>query len=329
MKTNKLKLLTFLIMAYVTISSQVTVGNVRFKAITSAEIDKGINTIPDVAKVELPRAMTKDGIDIIESLEVGQPCTIELGYNDELQTEFKGYLKPIKDDMPIVLEMEDEAYQLRQATYNEVFPEITLKELLTKIAPGYEIECPKVNLGKFEIDNASGFKVLKELQKQYGFYTFFNGNLLKVGFPYLLRDNATVHVYDLQGGFVEKNQEKLKYKKAGDVKMLIRAISNKKDGKKVIKEYGDNGGSVCTRNYGDVDDSQLMDLAKQEYNRLNYDGLEGSIEGFGIPRTNPGDAIEIKNAEYDIRTGTYLVDAVTIKWGNAFFKRVNKLSYSI
>ena len=53
------------------------------------------------------------------------------------------------------------------------------------------------------------------------------------------------------------------------------------------------------------------------------------MTGFGLPRTNAGDTLKLISAREPERNGKYLVESVTVRYGNAFFERINKLGYKV
>ena len=53
------------------------------------------------------------------------------------------------------------------------------------------------------------------------------------------------------------------------------------------------------------------------------------MTGFGIPLTNAGDTLKIVSKREPEREGQYLIESVTVRYGNAFYERINRLSYRI
>ena len=84
--------------------------------------------------------------------KTGDKVTIQLGYNGNLQTEFKGYLKTIQtDDKNITLECEDALWLWRVDMKDEQLQNITLKTLLQHILS-------QVNAARKNVYSLTGIK---------------------------------------------------------------------------------------------------------------------------------------------------------------------------
>ncbi len=316
---------------YVAMQPLVTIGDVVFDHVGSVEIKQSVIQLTDTATMTLPRAYKLKDKNVLDYIKVGDQATIQLGYNGELHEEFSGYVREINTSIPLVIHLDDEMYQLKKGNIIDSWEKITLKELLTEIAPGYKTECPKVNLGKFQIDSASPFIVLQELKKQYGFYSWTKGKTLHCGFAYDIKDNAPVnHVYTY-GLNIPKGGNQLKYNRKEDIKLRVTAIANKPNGKKLKVEIGskDRDAQQRTLNFGDKTKEELKELANKELAKIRFDGYTGTIRGFGIPLTMAGDTLELRNMPEADGNGKYLIEAVTIKWGKGGYLRTNKLSYQV
>jgi len=324
-----LGIIVILMAMYNNLNAEVKIGSVTFKEVNSCEITQSVIELSDQAIVVLPRNYkNKIGESVLDVLKVGQKISISLGYNDELNEEFKGYVREIESDIPIKIHIDDEMYQFKKNNLVKSWKKVTLQEVLTATSKGMEIDCPEVNLGKFIIDNESSYKVFMRL-KHYGLFTYVKDDVLHCGFPYKMGEKSYVaHEYEF-GRNVKEN--KLKYRRKEDIKLKVVAIANKKDGKKIKVELGsgENDAIVRTMNFGDVDETQLRTLANAELNKLCFDGYSGKIIGFGVPLTRAGDTLRIIDEKEKDREGNYLIESVKIRWGNAYFERINQLSYKV
>ena len=322
-------------MLYLNLNSRLTITNpdtksgIVFNHISKAEIKQSVKELGDTAVIVIPRQYGKlKNKAILQHIKVGDRVQLELGYNGELFTEFTGYLREIGSGYPLKLEVDDELYPLRKNSFKESWKSITLKKLLEKIAEGYKIECPDVNLGAFQIDNASTLVVLRELKNQYGFYSFLKDGTLYCQFAYDVRGVGNIFTYNVQ-----KNVKKtdLKYQRKEDVQIQITAISNQSNGKKITEKVGskDKDASLRTLNFRNKSSAELKELAQKELDRLVFDGFTGTITGFGYPRICAGDTLKIVDAKEPERDGSYLVEEVNINYGNAYYERICRLSYKI
>lgn len=320
-------------MLYLNLCSKLTIeskdgGTVVLDRISSAEISKTVETLGDKATVVVPRRYGNGTDELKFYIAVGDKVTLELGYNDDLKVEFEGYIREIESGFPMRLHLDDETFLLRTNSLVKSWKSVTLKEVLQFIAPGYEIDCHDATLGKFQIDNQNTLSVLRMLKDRYGFYSAIRGRKLICKFKYSIVEDKQVHVYNFS-----KNVKKhsLKYRRKEDQNIRIKAVSYNKDGKKVKEEVGSTEQNADTRtlSYSNKTSSELRELALAEYKRLCFDGFEGSITGFGLPLTNAGDTLKIISPREPERDGKYLIESVTVRYGNAYYERINQLSYRV
>jgi hypothetical protein len=311
--------------------ARITVGNVVFNNVNEVYILESVVEMGDKATVTLPRNYKElKGKGVLEYLKVGQSVAIELGTGLKYYPEFTGYLSKIESGSPLVLHFDDEFWPLKRNSWLKSWPEVTLKALLAYIAPGYTITAPDVNLGAFQISNASSYRVLMALVEQYGFYSYIRGEELVCQFAYDVRGYGQEHNYVI--GRNVKHSNDLKYARAEDVKIKIVAIANKRDGKKIKKEVGstDKDASVRTLNFGDVSADELELAAEKMHSKLSFDGYTGTITGFAFPRTHAGDTLNVTDLENPERDGSYLIEKVEIKYNlSTGFERVNTLSFRV
>lgn len=320
-------------MLYLNLCSRLTIepkiGNkVVLDRISSAEVSKTVEMLGNKATVVVPRRYGDSTDKLKQFISVGDRVRLELGYNDELNVEFEGYIREIESGFPMKLHLDDETFALRSTSFVKSWKEVKLKELLQYIAPGYEIDCHDAALGKYQIDNASALSVLRDLRQRYGFYSAIRGKKLVCKFKYEIVQSDVVHTYDFTKN-VKKNS--LKYRRKEDRKIKINAVSYSRDGKKITETVGskEEYASVKTLSYLNKTAKELRELALAEYKRVCYDGFEGAVTGFGLPLTNAGDALKIVFPREPEREGKYLIESVTVRYGNAYYERINKLSYQI
>lgn len=309
---------------------QVSIGNLVFNQVNSIVIDMSVKELGDKAVITLPRNYAKlDGKSVLQLMKTGDPVTISLGYENDLQREFSGFLQNIESGAPLRLTVDDEMYPLKRNTWCKSWSNISLRSLLEYVAPGYKIECPGTSLGAVAISNASTFKVLSDIQRDYGFFTWIKSGTLYCQFPYDVRGTGTTHDYKLYQFPVKKND--LKYSRAEDKKIRVRVTSDQGKGKKLTYETGakEGDGSLNISSIPGLSASEIETYAKAWYKTLAYDGYSGSITGFGSPRTLPGDTLKITDPDESI-TGNYLIESVRIGYDlKSGYERENKISFKV
>ena len=332
---KRLFLITAIMLAYLNLNARVTLGKVQLDNVSEFEISESITEMSSTAKITIPKNYAlKNDVAILKLFKVGDEVRVECGYNGAYHTEFKGYITEIDSDIPLVIHCED-MYKLRQNNLVKSYPAgTTLKRVLNDILAGTGItpQCDDVVVGKYSIDNASTFAVLQDLSSTFGLYCRLNDNVLRVGLAYSYGNNTQTHKYTI-GKNVKENA--LKYKRAEDLKIRFKAVATNPDGKKTTVTVGtkEKDASERTLNFaGPMSESELRKQATAALAKVSFDGYQGSITGFGEPRTRAGDALTVIDKlepDNEYRQGTYLIEAVNISYGNGGFSRQNNLSYKI
>jgi hypothetical protein len=337
-----------IMMLYLNMASEVQLGGVKLANVTEFEITESIDDVSNTAKITIPRVYQKlNEKSLLEQINVGDKVVIKAGYYADgeaaLTPEFTGYIREVGAERPLAIYCDDESYILHQTSYVKSYKAATLAQVLKDVMPaGVTVECPDVALGKFHIDNASAFAVLKGLREEYGLYSRLQDGVLKVGLRDMLSSGVPgeSHTYTLNptgsdGNFVKKNE--LKFKRKEDYQLRVKATAidatagQKK--KKVTAEVGSKRehASVLHVTYpGKMTEQALRAYAASIYNKRCYDGYTGSVTGFGTPRVHAGDAITLIGAEDAAGNFTYLVEKVTISYNSSEgFSRKCDLSYKI
>lgn len=317
-------------MLYLNMNSKAVIGDIQLNNIRSFTITQTVQELSSTAKLVVPKAYGKIGQKpILDLLKVGDPVKIDLGYNGLYNQEFEGYISEIEADAPLVIHCDDKMWPYKQNNWVKNYPGTNLKQVLQEIFPGLEIDCPHVNLGKFQIDNASSYKVIQDLQSDNGLYSRITGNTLKVGLAYDFADLSKVHTYNIQKD-VKAND--LKYKRKEDMQVRFKAVANLPNGKKKTVTVGSKhpNASEKTLNFaGDFTEAELTQKANAVLAKAVFDGYTGSVTGFGNPLTRCGDCLKLIDEQNPEREGTYMVETVEISYDDNGFARKNTLSYKV
>jgi hypothetical protein len=126
----------------------------------------------------------------------------------------------------------------------------------------------------------------------------------------------------------------LVYKQKDSRKTLVKATSiQSKTSEKIIYEFGDAGENEITL-HGPLNltREELKKWAEDYYSSKVFDGFEGSVDGWGLPRVSAGDAIDLKDPNYPDghRDAKYYVESV-VKTINSQegFKRKCTLTFKL
>jgi hypothetical protein len=345
---------------YLIPKSEITIGSARFygenSGIKEVEISMSVVSLANTAVITIPRNFVKkDGRGVLDVIHVGDRVNIRLGYGDNINDEFKGYVSKIGDGTPIRIEVDDEWYPFKKSEpLNKSWATTQLTEVLRFCFPGYGIEfagnkTAEIKLsGGFIIDNTTPYQAIKGLKESYGFATKIDEQEKKITcfYPYDFSGYNT-HTYvfgtrdeqalqGLQNRKLSPNVAKndLKFERKEDVKLQVTAKAKQRDGKELSVTVGskEDGATKRTLTFGSEinNATDLKARAEEELARRSFDGYTGKITGFGAPQVMPGDNLTIIDTDNPEREATYLVEAVAIKYViGTGFRRECTLSYKV
>lgn len=299
------------------LTTYITIGDLVFDFVHQVSVSSSWKQLTDTAQISLPRNIRlKDG-GVLPNIPVGAAVSIQIGYDLDNVEVFAGYVARIGADLPIVLECEDEMWNLKQTIVSESWAKVGLRTMLNAILPSNIVyDAVDVDLGAFRIDQVSVAKVLETLQSQYGLRSYFQENVLYVGFAHS-RDPEQ-HPYSFQENIVSSG---LEYRLKENTRLQVRAVSMQPDNTKLEVKLGDEGGEQRTLHYYNLDQETLQARAEAELARLKVDGYRGSFQAFGDPVCLHGDVAEVADSEYPDRAGSYLVDRVDVRFGQGGYRR--------
>lgn len=289
----------------------IEIGSYRLVALDSVSIKRGVESLSDVATIVLPATNINRSIEVESKIKEGDAIEIRLGYGDNLQTEFKGYLKSIRtDDNKITLECEDEIYVFRKGLENREYKDITLEKLLTEVVSqidnSYSISCDyEFRYDKFVIRDANAWDVLKKVQDETKANIYFKEKCLHVHPQYSEIANESEVIFDFSVNIEKSN---LKYKKADERKYFVEVEGVGKDGKRISTSIGTTGGEKRSiKIYGVTDTESLKKRAKEELKQIVYTGFEGDFTCWLVPYVEPTYKIELRDSDYPEKNGKYYV----------------------
>lgn len=293
-----------------------------FTAWHSVEIELDMDKINSSCKIKIPASARLQfkgdsgrNIQSAKEFNRGDKITVKLGYDNELMTEFTGFISRVNFTSPCEIECEGYEFLLRSPCETKTWAKTNMKEVLQYIIKDTEIvlsnDVPDVNFTKFIIPaNMTKLEALQMVKEKYGMTIFFDGSLLYAGLAYVL-DNGTVK-YKLGWNTIKDNE--LKYRNAEDVSLKIKAVWIKPDNTKIEAEVGDPKGNQRTLFFYNVSSkSELEKLAKEEIQKYKYSGYEGKITTFLQPFAKPGMKGILSDPKYSERDGTYYITKVTTK----------------
>jgi hypothetical protein len=302
-------------------TADVSIGNfLPFKP-SSLIWKRSVDNYSDSAMIKLPAIarLKKDGdkysVQTASQFDEGMKVEIKAGYDHNNLVRFRGFIKRINYTVPLQIECEGYAYQLRnKLNINKSFPKGTkLKSILQFLVEGTDIKLsdaiPDVVVeSAIVLPNSSGTQVLDLIKEKLLQTVYFNYDVLYVG----LRETEIKSEVKLRLGWNVIKDDDLKFnakKEFAEVKIEFQQRNT--DGT-VRQAVHDNKFTNTKVIKSRVRWPQwYMDkMAADEKKKLVNKGYEGMITAFLIPYAEPGMAAVIDDKRYSERTGRYFIEAV-------------------
>lgn len=300
----------------------IAIGGYKVKTLTEVKITTSVLNLSDTATITMPGQYLNTWRKIEDKVHVGDAVTIKLGYDNNLETEFTGYLKRIsRDNNSLVLECEDALWLTNKMVADMEYKSISLKELLTgilaQVDPEMTVECDyDFTYEKMVVFKSTALDVLKKVHEDTKANIWFEGNTLHVQPVYQKPEGDKAVIYDTE---VNVQSNELKWKDATDKKVMVEVKYVSPNGKLLKEEYGVNGGEKITKYVGASSENDLKQAAENEYNLWNYSGYEGNLTGWLVPVVKAGGSVRLRDKERP--EGVYYVTGVEIEFGRNGAKR--------
>jgi len=288
--------------------------------VTEVEITRDTEKLTDECRLTLPKKIKWDGVAEIP-VQRGDAVKVWLGYDDDLQLAFVGYVRDVGFKTPVVITCEDEMFKLKQMpTQKKAYKSVTIETLLQEQGISYDIKVMgEQNLGQYRVTADTVAALLGHLHEN-GIRSFFR---YEEGAPVLYcgvlfeRESRPTQVFATGVNIID--DQNLEQQKAENMRLRIKAISLMPDNKKIKVEVGDADGEHRTLHTYNKNESELRAWVEQEIKRLKRDGLTGSFTTFGYRLVDKLDVVGVKiDGE---KKGVYQVKKNVIKYGTGGFRQ--------
>lgn len=315
--------------------------NIRFKTngriysletVESIDIECSVDNLSDTAVITLPEAFMNQVFNIGNEVKRGSEVTIKAGYDDQLQTEFVGYVQDVVNkDNSLKIMCEDALFLFRKIVKDVQLKPTSVPKiaqlLIDQVDSAYKLVCDyTITYEKFVIHQATAYDVLKKLAEETKANIYFNTEKkeLHIHPPYIEKGGEAI--YSMQRNIENSS---LEFKKAIDRKVEVTVEKTNLSGK--IERYttGTTGGEKITLKVGSVSTSDLKKIANAELIRRSADMYDGSIDGWAIPFVQPTYSIKIKDEDYPEKDGKYYAVGVTTAINESGFKRTVKIGIKL
>jgi hypothetical protein len=305
-------------------------GMVFLHRLHDVNVITNVENLTDTATITFPRSIQNKGKPITDFVKKDDKIVVRLGYDDDLFTVFRGYVKQVLLDSPMKLVCENEAYKLKQI----------------KVAKGTRTQFSILQFCKEYIDNeqyvteakldkvvfANDLTVLEVLsffKKNYGFLFYyrdeedgckFYGNM---SFSEMTRQGNVNDVKFKKGCNIISSTVKTVLAEDNKIQIVGKSMVGTK---KIEVKYPDTVGegyNVRTHHWFECrNEAQLMEKAKAEFKNSNKDTINGDITAFGIPFVRKGDIIHLYDDEVvELNDKRFFAKAVTYSWGVSGYRQ--------
>ena len=288
--------------------------------ITACEIERSTDDLTDTCKLTLPKRMLWDSKEGAP-LRRGDKVRISLGYDDDLQLAFVGYIREVGIKTPVVIECEDEMFQLkRKPTAKKAYRNASLSQILSDQGITDFKVLGEQTLGAYRIKADNVAALLGELKEQgvRSFFRYEDGKPILYCGVVFDREVSGKPSQVITSGINLISDSSLKEQHGDTMRIKIKAISflptaKKGKTKKIKLELGDADGELRTLHTYGKTESELRAWAEQEIRRLKRDGLTGSLTTFGVRLIDKLDTVGVIIDSK--KKGIYQVKKVTVKYG--------------
>lgn len=292
----------------------------RLDKVTEVEITRDTEKLTDECRLTLPKKIKWDGVAEIP-VQRGDTVKVWLGYDDDLQLAFVGYVRDVGFKTPVVITCEDEMFKLKQMpAQKKAYKSVTIETLLKEQGITYGIKVMgEQSLGQYRVTADTVAALLGHLQENgiRSFFRYENGAPVLYSGVLFERESRPSQVFATGVNII--SDQSLEQQKAENMRLHVKAVSLMPNNKKIRVEVGDADGERRTLHTYNKTESELKAWAEQEMKRLKRDGLTGSLTTFGYRLVDKLDAVGIKiDGE---KQGVYQVKKNVIKYGTGGFRQ--------
>lgn len=300
----------------------------QLNKVTEVEINLDTEQLTDTCKITLPKRIKWDGV-ADTPVRRGDAVKVWLGYDDDLQLAFTGYIRDVGFKTPVVLTCEDEMFKLKQqTTVKKAYKSVSIETLLKDQGLSYKLNVMgEQSLGQYRVTADTVASLLGHLHENgiRSFFRYENGEpVLYCGVLFERGGNPT-QVFATGVNII--SDQNLEQQQSENIRLRVKAISLLPNNKKIKVEVGDADGEHRTLHTYNKTESELKAWAEQEIKRLKRNGLKGSFTTFGAKLVDKLTAIGIKID--GVKKGVYQVQKNVIKYGTGGFRQEITLGFKI
>lgn len=309
-------------------------GNYRLKLLNEVSINSSVESLVDTATITLPESVLNTVLDLEKRIFRGTSVSISLGYNDELQHEFSGYVTEVVNrNGSLQIECEDALFLFRKTVADKQFApapvKTVLQYLIDQVDSSYRLNMDVdygITYEKFTIYKAEAYDVLKKIQDELKANIYFDTATKILNFYAPYKNEAGVVSYNM---FENVESSSLEYKRAINRKVEVVITSTGKDGSIKEIKLGTPGGEQVNMKVGAMSESDMKKIADVVLDQRLADKYEGGITTWLVPYVKPSYRAKIKDKDYPDRNGSYYVNEVNTTFSDGGGKREIKFGIKL
>ena len=286
----------------------------------SCSVESSFDTFIDTATVALPNKLRKFNKEIVSYIKKGDVITIDLGYNENLERVFTGYITQFNPQATMILECEDEGYMCKRiALANKTYYNASLDTLIKAVyTKKYVINGDIPNLGTLKIENSpTMMDLLVQLKDTYGITSFFRDSVLNLQPALDILEKTTK--FKTNYNILERGN--LQYQEADKMATVSAVISAQEDdteiswyayweGDQIKTTQKQPAGRLSTMTVPKLSSATAKQYAIDRLSTQIYSGLVGSFKAFGKPFVRHSEKIEYIDNEFTDRSGVYVCESI-------------------
>lgn len=314
----------FVLSCKIQILSQ-TGKQITYNYVSDVKVHTSLDDFTDTCEITVPRKLEYKGKDIKEYVARNDKVEVQLGYDNRLETVFKGYVKRVKTGTPIVIECENEAWKLKQTEVEPVlYDSLTLSDFLKEHMNAYDYQVADANLGEVRIEQKTTLaKVFDYFKKNYPLRFYFREGVFYAGLPSALLAGEQKTIKFRHGLNYVKDQ--LKYTRAEDLNLQIVAKAIRPDNTKLEWKEPQTAPEANTETYyvpgaKSVDDLKVF--AKEKLKEQKTDKMDGTLTAFGEPYVRKGDIAHLLDDQNPERNDKkFIINQVSYEFGQNGYRQ--------
>lgn len=312
-------------------------GRMVIRQVCDVEVHASVNRFTDTAKISLPRIAKVRGSeerDLTKIVKRNDGIEVLLGYGDNLETVFKGYVKSVSTGNPMVIECENKSWELKQKMPTAtIYKKFNLREFVKKEMPEYIVNIADIELGEVRIhNNVSLAGVFDYLMQNYPLRFYFRGDKFYGVLPSIMQvkdSDVDTHRFDRGKNMVSEN---LTYVLEDEININIVAKNILKDNRKIeVRVPRDGAGETRTFLVASATTiEELQAFAEEKLKEYKKDRMDGSFTAFGQPFVQKGDIVHLTDSEREeCHNKRFFVEEVNYFFGKNGYRQKIKLGGQI